>query len=154
VRVPVDIAHVVQSVLRLVRAEAALRARLSVDVAARPMVSGSATRLGQVLLNLLLNALQAMPQRPIEQNQVTVSLREHGRHAVLRIADNGSGIEPSQLARIFDPFFTTKQKGTGLGLAISRQIVEELGGEIDVESTLGSGTTFTVRLPILAQPSS
>jgi two-component system, NtrC family, sensor kinase len=154
VRVPVDIAHVVQSVLRLVRGEAALRARLSVDLLARPTVAGSATRLGQVLLNLLLNALQAMPQRPVEQNQVTISLREEGRHAVLCITDNGSGIEPAQLARIFDPFFTTKQKGTGLGLAISRQIVEELGGEIDAESTPGSGTTFTVRLPILTSPGS
>ncbi len=153
-RLPVDLAHVVQSVLRLVRGEAALRARMVVDLAARPTVAGSATRLGQVLLNLVLNALQAMPQRPIDQNHVTISLREEGRHAVLRIADNGSGIEPAQLRRIFDPFFTTKQKGTGLGLAISRQIVEELGGEIDVESTLGSGTTFTVRLPIVAQASS
>lgn len=152
VRVPVDLAHVTQSVLRLVRGEAALRARLVVDLAARPIVAASATRLGQVLLNLVLNALQAMPQRPVEQNHVTITLRQEGRHAALRIADNGSGIEPTQLERIFDPFFTTKQKGTGLGLAISRQIVEEFGGEIDVESTLGTGTTFTVRLPVLAQP--
>ncbi len=153
VRVPVDLAHVVQSVLRLVRGESALRARLVVELAARPTVAGSATRLGQVLLNLVLNALQAMPQRPVEQNHVQISLREEGRYAVLRVADNGSGIEPIQLSRIFDPFFTTKLKGTGLGLAISRQIIEELGGEIDVESTVGVGTAFTVRLPMLPSPS-
>lgn len=154
VRVPVDLAHVVQSVLRLVRGEAALRARLVVELVARPTVAGSATRLGQVLLNLVLNALQAMPQRPVEQNHVQISLREEGRYAVLRVADNGSGIEPIQLSRIFDPFFTTKLKGTGLGLAISRQIIEELGGEIDVESTVGVGTAFTVRLPLLPSSSS
>ena len=154
VRVPVDLAHVVQSVLRLVRGEAALRARLVVELVARPTVAGSATRLGQVLLNLVLNALQAMPQRPVEQNHVQISLREEGRYAILRVADNGSGIEPIQLSRIFDPFFTTKLKGTGLGLAISRQIIEELGGEIDVESTVGVGTAFTVRLPLLPSSSS
>ncbi len=148
-RVPVDVSHVVQSVLRLVRAEAAQRARLLVDLQGKPMVAGSATRIGQVLLNLLLNALQAMPQRPLAENQVSVSLCEEGKHATLRISDNGTGIEPQKLARIFDPFFTTKLKGTGLGLAISRQIVEELGGEIDVESTVGVGTSFVVRLPML-----
>lgn len=150
VRVPVDVSHVVQSVLRLVRGEAAQRARLVVSLDAKPMVAGSATRIGQVLLNLLLNALQAMPPRPMGENQVHVSLCEEGRYATLRISDNGTGIEPEKLARIFDPFFTTKLKGTGLGLAISRQIIEELGGEIDVESTVGVGTSFIVRLPTLS----
>ncbi len=149
VRVPVDVSHVVQSVLRLVRGEAAQRAQLAVELQARPTVAGSATRLGQVLLNLVLNALQAMPTRPMLENQIRVSLTEEGKHAVLRVSDNGTGIEPQKLARIFDPFFTTKLKGTGLGLAISRQIVEELGGEIDVESKVGVGTSFVVRLPLL-----
>ena len=149
VRVPVDVSHVVQSVLRLVRGEAVQRAQLAVELQARPTVAGSATRLGQVLLNLVLNALQAMPTRPMLENQIRVSLTEEGKHAVLRVSDNGTGIEPQKLARIFDPFFTTKLKGTGLGLAISRQIVEELGGEIDVESTVGVGTSFVVRLPLL-----
>lgn len=149
-RVPVDVSHVVQSVLRLVRGEAAQRASLVVELAAKPMVAGSATRIGQVLLNLLLNALQAMPARSMAENRVGVHLCEEGRYATLRISDNGTGIEPEKLARIFDPFFTTKLKGTGLGLAISRQIVEELGGEIDVESTMGVGTTFVVRLPMLS----
>ena len=149
VRVPVDVSHVVQSVLRLVRGEAVQRAQLAVELQARPTVAGSATRLGQVLLNLVLNALQAMPTRPMLENQIRVILSEEGKHAVLRVSDNGTGIEPQKLARIFDPFFTTKLKGTGLGLAISRQIVEELGGEIDVESTVGVGTSFVVRLPLL-----
>lgn len=149
VRIPVDVAHVIQSVLRLVRAEAASRARLVIDLASTPKVAGSATRIGQVLLNLVLNALQAMPHRPLEQNQVDIRLYERDGYAIIDVRDNGAGIDPGQLPRIFDPFFTTKSKGTGLGLAISRQIVEEMGGEIDVESTIGSGTKFTVRLPLL-----
>jgi len=91
----------------------------------------------------------------MEHGTITIEAYAAGSELVeIQIQDNGSGIPQHHLPKIFDPFFTTKQKGTGLGLAISRQIVEELGGEIDVESTLGSGTTFTVRLPILAQPSS
>ena len=81
-----------------------------------------------------------------------VLLAEREGCAILEVTDNGVGIEPAQLKRIFDPFFTTKQKGTGLGLAISRQIVEELGGELAVESQPGVGTRFTVRLPLLTRP--
>ena len=66
------------------------------------------------------------------------------------MADNGIGIEPQNLAHIFDPFFTTKKKGTGLGLAISKQIVEEMGGQIHVESRPGQGTRFRISWPLLA----
>lgn len=146
---PVDLAHVVRSVLRLIRSEAALHAQLTVDQTAAPQVVGSATRVGQVLLNLLLNALQALPPRPVTTNQVKVRLFEEKGRAVIEVSDNGTGIEQQHLARIFDPFFTTKRQGTGLGLAISRQIIEEMGGEIAVASDLGVGTRFTVSWPIL-----
>lgn len=146
---PVDLAHVVRSVLRLIRSEAALHAQLTVDQTATPQVIGSATRVGQVLLNLLLNALQALPPRPVATNQVRVRLFEENGRAIIEVSDNGTGIEQQHLARIFDPFFTTKRQGTGLGLAISRQIIEEMGGEIAVASDLGVGTRFTVSWPIL-----
>ena len=151
-RQPVDLAHVVRSVLRLLRSEAQSRVRLVVDMSSEPKVMGTATRIGQVLLNLVLNAIQAMPQRPASVNQIKVTLAERDGQAIIEVADNGSGIDAVQLARIFDPFFTTKQKGTGLGLAISRQIIDELGGEISVESKVGTGTRFTVALPLLSRP--
>jgi signal transduction histidine kinase len=146
---PVDLGHVVRSVLRLTRSEAAAHAQLIVDQTAAPQVTGSATRVGQVLLNLVLNALQAMPPRPVSSNQVKVGLYEDRGRAVIEVSDNGSGIDPQNLKRIFDPFFTTKRQGTGLGLAISKQIVEEMGGQIAVASELGVGTRFTVSWPVL-----
>jgi signal transduction histidine kinase len=152
VRQPVDLAHVVRSVLRLLRSEAQSRARLVVDLSSEPQVMGTATRIGQVLLNLVLNAIQAMPQRPAASNQVKVTLTERDGQAIIEVADNGSGIDAVQLSKIFDPFFTTKQKGTGLGLAIARQIIDELGGELSVESQVGTGTRFTVALPLLSRP--
>ncbi len=146
---PVDLSHVVRSVLRLIRSEAALHAQLIVEQVAAPQVTGSATRVGQVLLNLLLNALQALPSRPIATNLVKVRLYEEQGRALIEVSDNGTGIEPQNLQRIFDPFFTTKRQGTGLGLAISRQIIEEMGGELSVTSELGVGTRFTVSWPTL-----
>ena len=147
---PVDLSHVVRSVLRLIRSEAALHAQLIVEQVAAPQVTGSATRVGQVLLNLLLNALQALPSRPIATNLVKVRLYEEQGRALIEVSDNGTGIEPQNLQRIFDPFFTTKRQGTGLGLAISRQIIEEMGGELSVTSELGVGTRFTVSWPALS----
>jgi signal transduction histidine kinase len=153
---PVDLSHVVRSVLRLIRSEASAHAKLVIDQSAAPVVAGSATRVGQVLLNLLLNALQALPTRPEagsgsgSGNQVRVGLYEERGRAVIEVSDNGTGIDPQNLKRIFDPFFTTKRQGTGLGLAISKQIVEEMGGQIAVTSELGVGTRFIVSWPLLA----
>lgn len=149
-REPVDLSHVLHSVLRLTRSEATHRARLLIAQSAKPRIYGSATRVGQVLLNLVLNALQALPDRPIERNEVKLSLDEKDGRAIVEVADNGIGIEPQNLAHIFDPFFTTKKKGTGLGLAISKQIVEEMGGQIHVESRPGQGTRFRISWPLLA----
>jgi signal transduction histidine kinase len=148
-REPVDLAHVLHSVLRLTRSEAIHRARLLIAQSAKPRIYGSATRVGQVLLNLVLNALQALPDRPIERNEVKLSLDERDGRAIVEVADNGVGIEPGNLSHIFDPFFTTKKKGTGLGLAISKQIVEEMGGQIHVESRPGQGTRFRISWPLL-----
>ena len=146
---PIDLAHVVRSVMRLLRSEATPRAKLVIELRATPQVSGSATRIGQVLLNLVLNALQALPSRPADQNRVQVTLAEVDGRAVLEVRDNGTGIAPEHLSRIFDPFFTTKRQGTGLGLAISKQIIEEMAGAVTVDSELGTGTRFTVSWPLL-----
>ena len=148
-REPVDLEPVVRSVLRLLRSEALARARLLIDLKDAPRVAGSATRVGQVVLNLALNALQALPERPMEQNQVRVSLRAEGDRALLEVSDNGVGIDPALIGRVFQPLFTTKPTGTGLGLAITRQIVDEMNGQISVESQPGVGTTFRVSWPLL-----
>src|SRR5690606_13957234 len=111
---------------------------------------GNEARLGQVFLNLIVNAAQSMPTTDVERNELEVTTRLDNERIVVEIRDNGSGIPPHILPRIFDPFFTTKPvgKGTGLGLAICYRIVTELGGDIHVESNVGRGTTIRTQLPI------
>jgi signal transduction histidine kinase len=144
-----DLKDIVDLTLTFVRAALLKVSQLEVEMEAVPRVAGSPSKLGQVMTNLLVNAIQAMPARPRTENLIKVSL---GRDATpgwvrLSVSDNGEGISSEVAERIFDPFFTTKtQGGTGLGLAISKKIVEEVGGSIDVASQLDSGTTFTVRL--------
>jgi signal transduction histidine kinase len=121
----------------------------SVEIALRkdaflPEVEHDSDQIHQVLLNLLLNALQAIDQ----QGRITVTLERKGDSAVVKVADNGRGISPHHLPNIFRPFFTTKGEGTGLGLSLARRIVEDHQGHIDVTSTVGKGTTFTVILPL------
>jgi signal transduction histidine kinase len=105
----------------------------------------------QVMLNLLNNAMQAMPAGG---GRIRVSTELTGESILIRVEDSGCGIPPEHLERIFEPFFTTKppSKGTGLGLSISRAIVERHGGTLRVESTPGRGTTFTVALPVAGAP--
>jgi CheY-like chemotaxis protein len=113
-------------------------------------VHADASRLGQVFLNLVVNAAQAIPEGDPTNQHVTLWVRQgpHGGVAV-DVSDSGSGMPPSVLARIFDPFFTTKAvgSGTGLGLSICHGIMRGLGGDITVRSEPGQGTTFTVLLP-------
>jgi signal transduction histidine kinase len=103
-----------------------------------------------MLLNLILNAMQAMPTRgalEIATRSLPPGAGGPGGAIELRVADTGLGIAPENLARIFDPFFTTSKSGTGLGLSVVHQIVERHSGLIRVESEVGVGTTFTVTLP-------
>jgi signal transduction histidine kinase len=106
----------------------------------------SPSQINQVFLNLITNAAQAMGDR---QGTITLTTREDGDGVATIVEDNGGGIAPDVLPKIFDPFFSTKEigKGTGLGLSISYKIVQQHGGRIEVESTVGSGTRFTVWLP-------
>jgi C4-dicarboxylate-specific signal transduction histidine kinase len=148
---PVDVSEVLRLTLRLVSSELNRNAALELDVNGAPKVRASSTKLGQVLLNLIVNAVQAVSPRPRAENIVSVRLRLEGAYAVLEVADNGPGIPERDLERIFDPFFTSKAGvGTGLGLAISRRIVEECGGSLSAgrDDQLG-GACFTVRLPLL-----
>ncbi|WP_224367197.1 hybrid sensor histidine kinase/response regulator [Hyalangium versicolor] len=115
-----------------------------------PAVVGNEARLGQVLVNLLINAVQALPEDRTSENQVRVATFMDGQgRAVVEVEDNGCGIPPQHLERIFDPFFTTKPvgQGTGLGLAISHAIVSEAGGEIEVRSHPSVGTCFRAVFP-------
>ena len=144
-----DMKEVTNLTLRCVRAELLKRAQIQVDIEPGPPVQGSPNKLGQVVMNLLINALQALPDRPRGQNLVSLRLRPAGEFVRLEVEDNGSGIPENVLGQIFDPFFTTKAHGgTGLGLAISKQIVEEVHGRIAVESEVGRGTRFSVEIPV------
>jgi CheY-like chemotaxis protein len=126
------------------------RAQLQKRCADVPPVKGNEARLGQVFLNLLVNAAQAIPVGHAAENQITVSVLPRGDQVIVEISDTGAGIESEVLPRIFDPFFTTKPVGvgTGLGLSICHNIVTSSGGEMTVESQVGKGSTFRVSLPI------
>lgn len=108
-----------------------------------PEVDHDSDQIHQVLLNLLLNAVQAMDG----EGTVRVEIGSQESHAVLVVSDTGRGIPPQHLANIFRPFYTTKGNGTGLGLSLARRIVEEHHGRIEVSSVVGSGSKFTVLLP-------
>jgi len=130
------------------------RAHLVRDFRAVPEVLGNDARLSQVFLNLLVNAVQALESCEREQSEITVrtSTDEKG-FAVIEISDTGVGIAPHDLNKIFDPFFTTKPVGlgTGIGLSICHGIVKSMDGVIAVDSKLGQGSVFRVRLPSASQ---
>jgi signal transduction histidine kinase len=147
-----DLREVVALTIRMLRTEVMNKATVSVEASDGPAtVAGSPAELGQVTLNLIVNALQAFPAPDAAKNRVVVRVRRTPATVQLEVEDNGPGIPPDVLERIFDPFFTTKEDGgTGLGLAISRRIVQELGGDVAVKSLVGEGTRFTVTLPAAA----
>ncbi|MFY0571875.1 MASE1 domain-containing protein [Archangium lansingense] len=149
-RAMLDVNEVVVPALRMAAHAVRPRARLVEDFGHPPRVMGSEARLGQVLLNLLVNALQAIPEGNPEHHEVRVRTgRDDTGRALVEVTDTGCGMPPPVLARIFDPFFTTKSsgEGTGLGLAICQQIIQAHGGELRVRSEEGKGSSFTVLLP-------
>jgi PAS domain S-box-containing protein len=145
----VDLRAVADSALRMAAPEVRQRARVVRQFEEVPPVRASASRLTQVLLNLLINAAQAIPKGAYDSNEITVHVRSEGTRVVVDVRDTGCGIAPEDRERLFTPFFTTKPigQGTGLGLSISRRIVRSLGGDIEVESALGVGTTMRVVFP-------
>jgi PAS domain S-box-containing protein len=145
----VDVRRVMESSLRMAWNEIRHRAQLVRQFDSVPLVEGNESRLGQVFLNLIINAAQAIPEGKADSNQITVAIHSDSlRRAVIEIHDTGSGIPGHVLKDIFKPFFTTKPPGvgTGLGLAICHRIVTGMGGEISVSSTAGEGTVFRVTL--------
>ena len=149
-RGPVDVRRVLESSLRMARNEIRHRAQLLCDYAALPPVVANEARLGQVFLNLIVNAAQAIGEGRAETNRIRVATRLVEGRVCVEVSDTGSGIPAAILPRIFDPFFTTKAigEGTGLGLAICHRIIARLGGNIEVQSTVGEGSSFRVYLPV------
>jgi nitrogen-specific signal transduction histidine kinase/CheY-like chemotaxis protein len=149
---PVNVERVLESTLRMTWNELRHRARVTKVFANVPAVAANEPRLGQVFLNLLVNAAQAIPEGDYARNEVRLETRldGDGRHVVVSIADTGAGIPADVQRRLFTPFVTTKAVGvgTGLGLSICHRIVVALGGRIDFTSDVGRGTTFRVTLPI------
>jgi two-component system NtrC family sensor kinase len=146
----VDVNRVLSSCLNLVGSEVRRRAQLVRELADLPPVRGTDGRLGQVFLNLVLNAAQAIPEGdPPAQTVRVASFVDAGGYVVVEVHDTGVGIAPDVRSRIFDPFFSTKppHEGSGLGLSICRRIIKGMGGDITAESVPGRGSTFRVRLP-------
>jgi signal transduction histidine kinase len=160
-RAPVDLAHIVAETLELVRGSLPKGIRLGANASESPLVvTGDATRLHQVVMNLCSNAIQAMSGGGTLR--VALEATDHsteralshgtlmpGRYVRLTVKDSGAGMDEATLSRIFEPFFTTKEagRGTGLGLSLVYAIVTDSGGAIDVKSAPEQGSTFTVYLP-------
>ena len=140
----INLDQVISRAADLLRHEAeALQAEIIVSCPDGLQIAGNGDGLGQVLLNLGKNAIQAMP----DGGRLRIAASVRGDLVLIEVSDTGSGIDLEELPRIFDPFFTTKAKGTGLGLSLCRKIVEEHGGSIEVQSTVGRGTSVSVALP-------
>ena len=151
----VDLRRVLDATLRLAHRDVEARAKLVRDYDGVPPVLGSEVGLGQVFLNLVVNAVQAIPAGDPYGQRVTVRGREELGRVIVDVSDTGSGMTEAVRRRIFEPYFTTKSEGdgTGLGLSISRDLLTSYGGTIDVHSEVGRGTTFTVTLQAMPRDS-
>ena len=146
---PVDLRGVVLSVLKLVGKEVEARARLVLDLQPTRPVMGNEARLVQVVLNLVVNAIQALPVDSTGTNELHLRTRDDGAQVLLDVADSGPGVPAADRDRIFEPFFSTKEigKGTGLGLFVCRNIVQGLAGDVEVLDRPAGGALFRVTLP-------
>ena len=146
----ISISEIVREVVKSVGAMASENSvRLECDVTKDPCtLLGEAVQITRAIQNVIINAIQASAE---SQGTVTVDCIRKDFYVDVRIADTGHGIIPEQIPKIFDPYFTTKQgkSGTGLGLYITKKVIEDHHGSIKVESTLGVGSTITIRLPLL-----
>lgn len=145
---PVDVCRALDASIRMAVPATRGRATVHRDYGEVPLVLANESRLGQVFLNLLVNAAHAIPLGGPGPSRIEVKVRTPPSGGVsVEISDTGIGMTPEIKERLFTPFFTTKESGTGLGLAISHRIISNAGGSIDVDSTPGLGTTFRIWLP-------
>lgn len=142
----VDLNKCIESTLNIAWNEIKYKATVSKYFSPLPPVLCNSQQINQVLMNLFLNAAQSIEKR----GQIDISTHGINGEVEIRVKDNGSGIAPEHLRKIFDPFFTTKEvgKGTGLGLNVAYNLIQKHGGTIDVNSQVGVGTIFTIRLPV------
>ena len=158
---PVDVSEIVERMLELLKVSVSKHARLETDLGLDlPAVRANAAQIGQIVMNLVTNASEAMGDHdgvlrvttrcvnvgPKSSKAISHELTE-GDYLQLEVSDNGCGISQETQARMFDPFFSTKSVGRGLGLAVVRGIVRDLGGAINLASEPGHGTTFQILLP-------
>jgi signal transduction histidine kinase len=145
-----DAGECVRAALRILDSQVRHRAVLAVELPALPRLAAEPFRLTQVFVNLITNALQALPGPGRDAGHVWIRGHVDGASATIEVADDGAGIPAEHLSRIFDPFFTTKSPGdgTGLGLYVSHQIVTSFGGTLTAASVPGAGTTFRVVIPV------
>jgi len=145
----VDVGGVLQLALRIVRGELRRGADVELDIRDVPKARGDASKLGQVILNLLVNALEAVTSQPSGHGVITVCLSSEGDVVRIDVSDNGAAIAEVDLPCVFDPFHSPRNaaRGGGLGLAISKALVEEMGGRL-YASSLPSGAMFRVTLPV------
>ncbi|MDE2027129.1 MAG: GHKL domain-containing protein [Candidatus Omnitrophica bacterium] len=136
---------IMDSVINIVHNEIKYKAELKKTYGQTPPVKCNPQKIGQVFINLLINAAQAIEKT----GTIEVKTYRQQGYACIDVRDTGHGIKEEYLKKIFEPFFTTKPvgKGTGLGLSVSYEIIKKHGGQIKVQSQLGQGTTFTVMLP-------
>ena len=146
--IPSDIHVGLKSTLNIANNQIKNRAQIKLELGDLPLVACAPSQINQVLLNLLVNAAQAIPDG--KEGLITVRTFSDGTFANIEIKDNGQGMSEEVLRKVFDPFFTTKDpgKGTGLGLSVSQKIIQNHKGSLTVVSTLGVGSTFKITLPV------
>lgn len=147
-REPADLVEALKSTLRLLNNELKNRVRISLELEPLPLVRCNLNEINQVFTNLIINAVHAMKDQP--RAELKISSEVQDGYALISVADTGCGMTQDVVKEIFTPFYTTKPvgEGTGLGLSITWGIVEDHGGEIQVESEPGEGTRFLVKLPL------
>ena len=145
----VDVPRLIDSIFALVGPNAQLqRVMLKKTIVHAPaLLESDPEQLKQVLLNLVINAIQAMPGG----GKIEITVDQHDGGVVISVKDQGAGIDPEHLDRIFDPFFTTKEAGTGLGLSVAHQVITQHGGLIKAERNPDRGMTFSISLPVHAR---
>jgi PAS domain S-box-containing protein len=152
-RRPQDLGLALAAATKMVATRTSARARVELKLGPIATVEADPTRLIQIFVNLVLNAVDALPSGA-ERNRIEIALGLEGAEAVVDVTDNGPGVPEELRARVFDPFFTTKPvgEGTGLGLFVTRNLVEALGGTITLDDAPGGGARFRIRLPTVASP--